>query len=365
MLCIREAGLWPCASRAIIIYRSSPMGSKIKHLRSLFLLFIFFLLTVSACRKNPYSADVSGIDINLQVHRLETDLFSLPLDSIESSIPDLHDRYGSFFDLFNYRIIQIGGSDQPVYPEYLLYFLTDQLNNEVYGRVMEVFPDIQWLEKELTEAFRHYRYHFPGKDIPVIVTFVSRFNYSVVTDEGYIGIGLDMYLGSETDYYKRLGLHSYLIRNMHPAKISSDAVMAWLLSEYEMNDSVHNLLAEMIYNGQVLYAVKNMLPEQPDSLIMGFTAGQMEFCMMNEARMWEYLVEHKKLFETDLFEIKKFTGNGPFTSDFTNASPARAALWLGWRIVEKYARRNPGMSLAELMEQDDYQRILAESRYNP
>ena len=341
------------------------MGSKIKHLRSLILLIIFFLLTAAACRKDPYRVDVSGVEVNLKVLRMEQDLFSLPLDSIKSYVPYLQQKYGSFFDLFNYRIIQIGGSDNPVYPDYLLYFLTDQLNNEVYGKVMEVFPDIHWLEEELTDAFKHYRYYFPGKNIPEIVTYVSRFNQSVVTAEGYIGIGLDKYLGTGTAYYKRLGLHSYMIRNMYPRKITSDAVMEWLLSEFEMNDSVHNLLSEMIYQGQVVYALKCMLPDQPDSLIMGFTAGQLKFCRMNEKQMWEYLVEHKLLFATDRFEINKFTGYGPFTSDFTSASPARAAVWIGWKIVEQYAVRHPELSLAELMEEDNYQRILAASKYNP
>jgi len=341
------------------------MGSKIKHLRPLILLFIFFLLTLFGCRKDPYQVDVSDIDLDLKIHRLENDLFSLQLDNIETAIPKLEEEYGAFFDLFNYRIINIGGSDQSVYPEYLLYFLTDQLNNEVYGRVMEVFPDISWLELEMTEAFRHYSYYFPEKGIPELVTYVSRFNQSVVTAEGYIGIGLDKYLGAETEYYEQLGLHSYMIRNMEPAKISSDCMMAWLLSEYEMNESAYNLLAEMIYFGQIMYAVKSMLPQQPDSLIFGFTEPQMTFCEMNEEEMWEYLVEKKLLFETDRFEISKFTGYGPFTTDFTNASPARAAVWLGWRIVEQYARRNSEMSLAELMEKDEYQKILTESKYNP
>jgi hypothetical protein len=98
---------------------------------------------------------------------------------------------------------------------------------------------------------------------------------------------------------------------------------------------------------------------------MGFSADQMNFCRNNEARMWEYLVEHKILFETGRMSIQKFTGNGPFTRDFTPESPARASVWLGWRIVEAYLRRNPGVTLGDLMRDNDYQKILTLSRYNP
>jgi hypothetical protein len=121
----------------------------------------------------------------------------------------------------------------------------------------------------------------------------------------------------------------------------------------------------MIYHGRNAYFAKWMLPEQADSLIMGFTAEQMRFCRNNESRMWEYLVEEKVLFETDRMTIQKFTGNGPFTGEFTRESPARAAVWLGWRIVEDYMRHNSRATLQDLMNENDYQMILTLSKYNP
>jgi hypothetical protein len=152
---------------------------------------------------------------------------------------------------------------------------------------------------------------------------------------------------------------------MHRDKIPSDCMTAWALSEYGYNDSTDNLLSNMVYNGQIIYWVKSMLPDEPDSLIMGFTADKMTFCRNNEARMWEYLVENKLLFETNRTIIRKFTGVGPFTKDFTEQSPARAAVWLGWRIVEAYSRNNSGLGLKEIMEENDYQKILTLSKYNP
>jgi hypothetical protein len=91
----------------------------------------------------------------------------------------------------------------------------------------------------------------------------------------------------------------------------------------------------------------------------------MKFCRNNEARMWEYLIENKLLFETNRSVIRKFTGVGPFTKDFTSESPARAAVWTGWRIVEAYSRNNRDLSLREIMEEKDYQKVLTLSKYNP
>jgi len=317
------------------------------------------------CRQNPYQTDIAGIKMDLQISRFEVDLYELDFDSIPAAIPGLKNRYGDFFDIFNYRIINIGGSDMVTYPDYLRSFLTDYLNNEVYRVTMEVFPDLGYLQSQLNNAFRRYQFHFPDLPVPRVYSFISRFNQSIVTSDGLLAVGLDNYLGRDTEFYKRLARHQYQINNMHPAKIPSDCLLGWGITEFEYHDSVDNVLSNMIYHGRNAYFTKWMLPDQPDSLIMGFTAEQMRFCRNNESRMWEYMVEARVLFESDRMAIQKFTGNGPFTSDFTNESPARAAVWLGWRIVEDYMRNNPRVSLQDLMNESDYQKLLSLSKYNP
>ena len=74
-------------------------------------------------------------------------------------------------------------------------------------------------------------------------------------------------------------------------------------------------------------------------LIFGFTTDQMKFCRNNESQMWQYLIENNLLFSTDQFIIRKLTGEAPFTQYFSNESPGRAAVWLGFRIVESYMMR--------------------------
>jgi hypothetical protein len=317
------------------------------------------------CRQDPYQTDIAGIKMDLQISRFEQDLFGMDFDSIPTAIPMLKGRYGDFFDIFNYRIINIGGSDLVTYPDYLKSFLTDYLNNEVYRVTMVVFPDLEELQIQLNNAFKRYHYHFPEMQIPEVYSFISRFNQSIVTSDGLLAVGLDNYLGRDTEFYKRLARPQYQINNMHPAKIPSDCLLGWGNTEFEFNDSADNVLSNMIYHGRNAYFTKWMLPEQPDSLILGFTAEQMRFCRNNESRMWEYMVEEKVLFETDRMTIQKFTGSGPFTGDFTRESPARAAVWLGWRIVEDYMRYNSRVSLQNLMDENDYQKILTLSKYNP
>ena len=50
---------------------------------------------------------------------------------------------------------------------------------------------------------------------------------------------------------------------------------------------------------------------------------------------------------------------------FTADSPGRTGVWIGWQIVQAYMNTNPGTSLKELMENDDYLGILNNSGYQP
>jgi hypothetical protein len=124
-------------------------------------------------------------------------------------------------------------------------------------------------------------------------------------------------------------------------------------------------MSEMIHYGKLKYFEKSMLPETPDEIIFGFTPGQFQFCRNNENQMWQYLIEKNLLFNSERLTIRKLIGEAPFTSYFTNESPGRAAVWLGFRIVESYMMKNPGVKIGDMMNDTNLQGILANAKYNP
>ena len=107
------------------------------------------------------------------------------------------------------------------------------------------------------------------------------------------------------------------------------------------------------------------MPETSDTILFGYTARQLDFCVHNEKQMWNYLVSHDMLFSTDGFLIRKFTGEAPFTSYFTEESPGRAVVWNGYRIIQSYMKNNPKVSLKDMMVMTDCQDILSGARYRP
>ncbi len=326
---------------------------------------LLLLVTFTACKNDPLNADISKINLEVTIHRFDQEIFTMNFDTLNRAVPNFYSKYGDFFDVFNVHVINIGAASQKYYGSYLSMFVNDPGNLEVYEYTQEVFPDMAEIEEELTLAFRRYLYFFPDSVAPVIVTYVSRFNHKLFTVGNFIGVGLDQYLGRDCMYYDLLGTPEYLQYNMYPGKIPSDVVNVWGSANYSYNDSIDNVMNRMIYNGMLLYFTDILLPGMADSLKIGFSPDQMKFCRNNEKQMWTYLVEHKLLFSKDPLEIRKLTDDAPTTFYFPKESPGRAAVWIGWQIVREYARRNPGLSLAEIMSQSDYQKILRESRYNP
>ena len=152
---------------------------------------------------------------------------------------------------------------------------------------------------------------------------------------------------------------------MHKHKLASDVVYAFAAMEFEKSKETTNLLSNMIYQGKLMYFVDALLPDLHDSLKIGYSAKQLEWCLNNEQQMWTYLVEQKMLYSNNRMDIVRYINDGPYTSSFPLESPARTGVWIGWQIVRQFMNKHPEISVQELMKNNDYQAILNASAYFP
>jgi len=329
-----------------------------------FFLIFFLIFLIASCSRNPLKIDVSDVELSLKIKHFDVDLLKLGHDEVPAAIPALKADYGDFFDIFTYRMIGIGGAEQENFPELLFSFISDTLIRKLEVNVAEKIDTVQF-RNELTEAFKHYKYYFPDKEIPVIYTCISGFNQSIVISDHLIGVSLDKYLGAASPFYEQLGLPTYKRKNMHPGKLVPDMVYAWAVSEWPKADNANNLLSQMIQEGKMMYFIDAILPDMSDTLKIGFTEKQLDFNIKNEASMWTFLAEHKELFSTDRMNIKRYMDDGPYSASFGQESPARTGVWIGWQIVRSYMKEHPDVKLSELLVNKDFQGILNESGYQP
>lgn len=324
--------------------------------------FVSILLIGTSCTRNPLNINTSGIALDFTIDRFEKDLIAFPIDS--TRVLFLEKKYGDFFKIFTHRMIWIGGSEDEDFEVNLQMFATDTLICHLNTIVADKM-DVDNLESNLKKAFKHYKYYFPKKEIPQVISCISGFNQSIVTADNLIGISLDKFLGEENTYYSRLGLAAYKRRRMNYENIVPETMMAWAVTEFPKNDNASNLLSNMIYQGKLMYFVDAMIPDFSDTLKIGFTKKQLDFCKSTEASMWGFLVEQKLLFSTKHMDVKRYIDDGPYTNSFTAESPGRTGVWIGWQIVRSYMKKNPKTSLAQLMDNPNLQEILNKSGYQP
>ncbi len=331
----------------------------------IYLLFVSTIILFS-CNNKERKADISEINLKINIQRLDQDLFEVDFDTLNRHIDFLKKKYGAFFTLYTLNVINIGHAGNKAFPVYLKDFLTDEYINKAYTKANEMYPDVSEEEKTLEKAFKRYKYFFPDKEVPGIYTVISGFNESVIVSETSIGIALDKYLGKECIFYKRLGWPVYLVNNMTRKMICRDVMHSWGLTEWGFSDSINNnVINNMLYNGKIHYFVNKTLPELPEHVLMGFTEDEMKFCRNNEEQMWTYLIEHKILFSTDYMDVRRYTSKSPFTPGFPNESPGRAANWIGYHIIKSYMKNNPEVTVKQLMNDNNYQQILNASKYKP
>jgi hypothetical protein len=187
----------------------------------------------------------------------------------------------------------------------------------------------------------------------------------------YLGIGLDMFLGKDSKFYKAIiqSVPLYLSRRFTPEYIVPRVTETYAHEElFPEPDEKKSLLAKMVFQGKILYFLDQVLPENtPDSVKIGYTSDQLQWAQNFEGNIWAYFLENNFLYETDYQKIQVFLSEGPFTPGLgeNRESAPKLGVWTGWQMVKKYMAEHPEITLQQLMADHDAQKILNQSRYKP
>jgi hypothetical protein len=335
-----------------------------KHL-SVYLSVILFL-TLASCGSDRLDVNTSNSTIqDITVLRLEQDIFKMDTNNIESASNQLRAKYGNFYITFISMILNNGGLRDSSYSFRMKSFIRDYYMHKAYEDSQIKYPNTDAIKEKLLKSYQRFNYHFPKRAIPQAITMISGFNYSVVMADSTLAIGIETYLGSNSEFYTGLGIPKYKSMFMNEENIVPDAIRQWMLTAFPNNMNKQDFLSEIVYMGKIMYLTDALLPETPDSLKIQYSTTQLEYCHQNEFNIWSYFAAQKTLYTTDQAEIIKFTADGPFTSAISKEAPARIGHWIGWQLVRQYMKNNPELSLQDLMNEEDAQLLLAKSKYKP
>lgn len=342
-----------------------------KHFIQIFLLLVL-TISIDSCGSDSDDKnipDISNINAPLNLIRFEKEVFAADTNNIVAAMQNLSAKYPALFEQFLAQIISIKGQDfSPAETQNLFrMFLTDQMVRKTYDTTALVFNNFGKYEKELQEGVKFYKYYFPNNTTPTFATFFSMYNYDAfLFGKDTIGIGLDFFLGSQHQDYAQLETTKpmYIRRTLTPEHL---AAKTFRMLTYQLagEPQGNRLLDYMIHNGKQLYILDCLLPNTPDSIKFGYTAIQTQWCKDEEAGMWASLLKENVLYETNSKKIIKLISPSPNSPGMPPEAPGETANFLGWQIVKQYMKRNPNMSLSELISVRDAQKILDGSKYKP
>ncbi|RZM18864.1 MAG: gliding motility lipoprotein GldB [Pedobacter sp.] len=325
------------------------------------------MLICVSCNQDK-KPDVSKLNLDVKILRFDRDLYSRKSKNIGETAISLRKKYANFYDDYIFKMV---GNDEYTEHEIIQTLYNDQAYTDLTKEVDSVYQDLRPIEKDLTLAFKYVKYYYPKAKVPAFISFVSGFAVQTPVGDNYMGIGLDMFLGKESKFYKAIvqSVPSYLSR-----RFSKDYIVPRITETYAREelfpdrDENRTLLSKMIYNGKILYFMDAILEEKvPDSVKIGYTDNQMGWCEAFESDIWAFYLENNLLFETDYQKIQVYLSEGPFTPGLgeKNESAPKLGIWTGWQIVRKYMAENKDVTLQQLMAEQDAQKILNKSKYKP
>jgi len=330
---------------------------------------LIYMTVQSGCQTSEKSKpDIRHIDLSLNIQRFETDLFSCDTTNYQPCFASLEQKYPHFYPLYINNLLAIRSPQDTgrSYELKLRDFIANSNLRALFDTVMLKYPDLDGMKNDFTTAFKYYKYYFPEKPVPVIITHISEFGPAAATfDSTTLAISLDMFLGKDFVYYASIGLPKFMTYRLRPEYIVPNAMKAWSKAIFEPKTTEVKLIDRMVEEGKTLYFLDLTLPDIPDSLKIGYSANSLQWCIDNEKEMWSYFIEKDLLYSTKSLEYLKYINEAPNTAGMPPEAPGQTGIWLGWQIVRKFMKQNPDVEPEELMLLTDGQELLKRSKYKP
>ena len=299
-----------------------------------------------------------GKNINISIHPYGRTIFALDPQNIQEGLKAIKDEYPVFLN---------GDLNDTERLKGFRAFLMDTVLQQLDIESRHIYPDYSPLNQTLNQAFERFHYFFPEEKTPEVYTYISGLDYEhrIQYFDNNLIIAIDLYLGSDYEEYKKLGLPDYVIRHFDEAYLLRDCLYNMGQGQIYKDRIGDKLLDRIINEGKLLWFVNLMVPDIDFSVLFDYSPAQLSWAKDKETMVWAFLLENEMLYAPNPEFKMKWINDAPFTSYFGPDSPPRLGMWVGYRIVNDFMNKNPKIKPRELMQIYDAQKILKQSHYKP
>lgn len=335
-------------------------------MRKIFYIGLIICILTSCSNNNSIKEQAKEVD-HIHISRFEQDLIPSDTNQVNAALfVNLGKKYNEFYFGFCENTLGLlPQTNDPFYANSLLGFVKYPSITLLKKEVDSIYPNLTTIEDGLSVAMNNYKNAFPEAKIPSFVSYISEFTEAHCAYDSIIGIGLDMYLGKDYPFYPA-EFPGFMRAKMTADYILPNTLKAIAIANFDTQLKDKRFLAYMLFEAKVRYFAKQLLPQLNDTLVFGYTQKQMDWCNESEAQIWAYIVDKKMLYLKNPNEYMRFLTDAPFTSaeGIPQESAPMLGVYTGYKILENYAK-NSGVSLAELMNNNNWDIILKQSGYRP
>jgi gliding motility-associated lipoprotein GldB len=321
------------------------------------------LIVFSACsEKDEFceeAPNIYNVELNISLNNLSDDMIGLDNQKVAMEFIQENPFVADYF--FENRRF---GSDSIVAKSMVNIFSNPAYKDTLYQDVKSTFGDFTDLKSEFEQAFKYYKHYYPEVAVPQLEIVLAGLQKDLFVSDSLISIAADYFLGPDAAYVPN-GVPDYILMRYEKEYIVPMTMLLLTQKQNQTDQSDQTLLADMVFYGKSYYMTKMTIPCTPDSLLIGYTSKEMEDINKNEHIIWANFLENDLLYETSHFMKNKFIGERPKTFEISQQCPGRIGIWVGWQIVKSYMKNNPEVTLQELMENTDAQKIFSLSKYKP
>lgn len=317
------------------------------------------MLAGISCTSDELIVDVSKIDFSIEHENVVQAYNSAgDLQGLKEVNKNLNDQTTELYEFYTAEMLRVGMPLEDSTPVFLQKFLMDSTMKLVNEKLINEFGDFKLQMDEITNMFKHLKYHLPEAMLPLrVLTYNSTFTNGIVSTPNYIGVGLEMYLGPQDDIVKQVPFPEYFKAKMNPKYMLCDMAQSWLESNVLEGATEDSFVANLIYYGKLLYTVKAMRPKIKINYILRYSEKGLQWATENEYAVWQYIVHQNLVYDTKMKTMLRYFKPAPSTVGF-DGSPDRLGQYLGYKIVSSYMRKNPGVSIRELIAEKNQSKIL-------
>lgn len=317
-------------------------------------IFLFGLLStfILSCSRDQLNVDTSKISVNPTFINLDSIFVHSDKNSL---IVHDHNFEKTIPDIYSYQLgycLRIGQISDTAFQNSISQFIHDEAIARIEKRISEKFHNLSPYKLTIIDGLKHLKYHFPKGKIPTSIVFMnSLFQSNAFCTENEIGIGLERYLGKETDVIQELPsepFYEWIKESMNSEYLERDALCSWIMTHF-VPENEGNLAENIVRWGKIIYLTEAAFPTMSKNKIIRYSQADFDWATKNEFLFWKYLVEEKLLFKTNELNNTNFLSEAPFTIGLPDKSPDRFGQFLGWKMVQNYMS-NHEISLEKLVK---------------